>query len=135
MMTRRHPWIAAIGVLWAAFFSLNGLASETRMTEVPADEHQPVWIDVRTAEERTEGYLVGVAHIPHDQIGDRIGEVAPDRDQPIHLFCRSGNRSGIAINTLRAMGYTNLHNEGSFEDAVAARPDLTVKCPACPADH
>lgn len=134
-MTKRHHWIIATGLLWTALFSLHGHATTDRATDNHATENNAVWIDVRTAEERADGYLVGISHIPHDQMADRIGEVTTDKDQPIHLFCRSGNRAGIAINTLQAMGYTNLHNEGSFEDAAAARPDLAVKCPACPADR
>lgn len=125
MNTQGYRWIMAVGILWTALFSLHGHALEA----------EAVWIDVRTAEERAEGYLVGVSHIPHDQMANRISEVTTDKNQPIHLFCRSGNRAGIAIETLKGMGYTNLHNEGSFEDAVAARPDLAVKCPACPAER
>lgn len=126
MMTiKQYNWMIALGIIWTALFSLHTHAADD----------QAIWIDVRTAEERADGYLVGVSHIPHDQMADRIGEVTTDKDQPIHLFCRSGNRAGIAIETLQKLGYTNLHNEGSFEDAAAARPELTVKCPACPVDH
>lgn len=110
---------------------LTGLLAGLVGLQANADGDAALWIDVRTAEELTQGRLVGVVHIPHDEISERISEVSTDKDQPIHLFCRSGNRAQIALQTLKEMGYTNLHNEGSFEDAAAARPDLETECSAC----
>jgi len=74
-----------------------------------------VWIDVRTADEFNAGHLEGAAHIPYEEIAARISEVTSDRDATIHLYCRSGNRSGIAQQILQAMGFTNAVNEGGYE--------------------
>lgn len=121
MNSRRYSLIVLLATLLAGGFGLHASAADK----------EPVWIDVRTAEELAHGYLEGTHHIPHDEIAGRISEVTTDKEQPIHLFCRSGKRSQIALEALRDMGYKNLHNEGSFEDAVAARPDLETECPAC----
>jgi phage shock protein E len=73
------------------------------------------WIDVRTADEFNAGHIEGSAHIPYEEIALRIGEVTTDKQARLHLYCRSGNRSGIAQQTLQAMGFTNAINEGGYE--------------------
>jgi len=40
------------------------------------------------------------------------------------LYCRSGRRSGLAMNTLKAMGYSRAENVGGIEQA---RKTLGVK--------
>jgi phage shock protein E len=74
------------------------------------------WIDVRTADEFNAGHIDGSAHIPYEEIAQRIAEVTADKDARLHLYCRSGNRSGIAQQTLLALGFNNAINEGGYED-------------------
>jgi phage shock protein E len=74
-----------------------------------------IWIDVRTTEEFNAGHIENAAHIPYEEIALRISEVTTDKNASIHLYCRSGNRSGIAQQTLHAMGFTNSVNEGGYE--------------------
>ena len=80
-----------------------------------------IWIDVRTTDEFNAGHIEGAAHIPYEEIAARIAEVTTDKNAKIHLYCRSGNRSGIAQQTLQAMGFTNTINEGGYE-AILQRP-------------
>lgn len=75
-----------------------------------------IWIDVRTTEEFNAGHLEGAVHIPYEEIATRISEVTTDKNAVIHLYCRSGNRSGIAQQTLQSVGFTNAVNEGGYED-------------------
>ena len=72
------------------------------------------WIDVRTAKEFDDGHLDGAVHIPYEVIGDQIAAAVPDKDAEIHIYCRTGRRSGIALKTLEGMGYTNVVNEGAY---------------------
>ena len=74
-----------------------------------------IWIDVRTADEFNAGHIEGAAHIPYEEIAVRISEVTTDKDAIIHLYCRSGNRSGIAQQILQSMGFSNAVNEGGYE--------------------
>lgn len=74
-----------------------------------------IWIDVRTADEFQSGHIEGAAHIPYEEIGARISEVTNDKNSTIHLYCRSGNRSGIAQQILQSMGFHNAVNEGGYE--------------------
>lgn len=75
------------------------------------------WIDVRTAEEYGAGHVAGAANIPYEEIVDRIGEVTSDKEATIYLYCRSGRRSGIALENLQEAGYRNAVNIGGLDDA------------------
>ncbi|MCA1929665.1 rhodanese-like domain-containing protein [Rheinheimera sp.] len=76
---------------------------------------QSLWIDVRTAEEFQAGHLEGAINIPYDEIAERIEAVGADKSAEIKLYCRSGRRSGIALETLRSMGYNNASNAGAYD--------------------
>lgn len=74
-------------------------------------------IDVRSAEEFNAGHLDGAVNLPYDTIAAKISGVAPDKAQPLFLYCRSGRRVAIAMESLTKAGYTDLHNLGGFEEA------------------
>lgn len=79
-----------------------------------------VWVDVRSAEEFATGHVAGAINIPHDQMAARWGELVAYRDRPVALYCRSGRRSGLALQVLRARGFEEATNEGGLA-ALAAR--------------
>ena len=76
---------------------------------------QPVWLDVRSAEEYAQGHLPGAVNIPHTEIAQRITELKVDKNTEILLYCGSGRRAGIALEALQQQGYTNLSNKGGYE--------------------
>lgn len=102
-----------------AFYRLIGSFLLMSSVHVMANDY---WIDVRTTEEFNAGHIKGAAHIPFEEIAQRIGEVTTDKNATIHLYCRSGRRSGIAQETLQAMGFTDAVNEGGYEDLVKQKP-------------
>ena len=66
-------------------------------------------LDVRTqAEWEQDGHLENATLIPHTELESRDGELPSDKDALILLYCRSGNRSQDAAQTLLDMGFTNL---------------------------
>jgi phage shock protein E len=98
----------------------------------PADvpQHQAesavYWIDVRTPDEFQEGHVEGAHNIEYQDIiaGAKTLGVAPsDR---VYLYCRSGRRSGLALESLKSQGYTQAINLGGFKDAQAYRKELTA---------
>lgn len=78
-----------------------------------------IWIDVRTVQEYEAGHLPTAVNIPFDVIADNISAVTTDKNAPIHLYCKSGRRAGVALETLSALGYTNVTNEGGYEQLIA----------------
>ena len=90
------------------------------------------WIDVRSAEEYAAGHVQQAVNIPYTEIAERIDEVTTDKDAPLYLYCRSGRRSGIALEALQQAGFTNVTNLGGLEDArhTAARLETCKKDPS-----
>lgn len=74
-------------------------------------------IDVRSPEEYAQRHLPGATLLPLDRIGSEIQQLAPDKDTPIQLYCRTGNRSAMALQQLQQLGYRQISNLGSLEQA------------------
>ena len=72
-----------------------------------------VWIDVRTKEEYAEGHIPGSINIELDEI-EKIVDIIKDKNSHIYLYCRSGHRSGIALNKVKELGYRDLTNIGGI---------------------
>lgn len=87
-------------------------------TESNTVEQTGIWIDVRTETEFEAGHLPNAIHVPHEQIADKIASITTNKDEPIHLYCRSGSRAQSALRTLKDLGYTNVINHGGYEALV-----------------
>lgn len=72
-----------------------------------------VLIDVRTKEEYNEGHIPGSINIELDEI-EKIVDIIKDKNSHIYLYCRSGHRSGIALNKVKELGYRDLTNIGGI---------------------
>ena len=83
------------------------MSDETR--EVSRDEAQKLvddgaqLVDVRADHEWETGRITGATHVPLAELSERVGEI--DRDRPVVLYCRGGNRSTMATEALAAEGY------------------------------
>ena len=80
-------------------------------------ETNTVLLDVRTPEEHKSGYLEGAVLLPLAELESKISSKVADKNTPVYIYCRSGRRSGIAVEKLKAVGYTKLHNLGGLKDA------------------
>jgi rhodanese-related sulfurtransferase len=69
-------------------------------------------IDVRSDHEWEAGRIAGATHIVFDEVGERAGDIDPER--PVILYCRGGNRSAAAAAVLRSAGYDAVHVEGGL---------------------
>ncbi|MDG6778182.1 rhodanese-like domain-containing protein [Thiomicrorhabdus sp. zzn3] len=70
-------------------------------------------VDVRTPEEFAMSKLPGAVNIPLQDI-DRVGESMLDKDLPVIVFCRSGQRSHMAMQILLSQNFDEVYNLGSF---------------------
>jgi rhodanese-related sulfurtransferase len=60
-------------------------------------------VDVRADHEWEAGHLPGAVHIALPELAARAGEV--DKDRPVVIYCRGGNRSAMATSALAEAGY------------------------------
>ena len=84
-------------------------------------------IDVRSFEEVKTGIIQDAIHIEWTKIDKEITKVDITKDQPIYLYCRSGNRSGKAAVILEKIGYTNVINAGGIKEAAKKLDKKIVK--------
>lgn len=79
-------------------------------------------VDVRTAEEFATGHLDGALNFDVQSAAfvEQVSSLDPAADYVI--YCRSGNRSGAAIESMKALGFTGTLTNGG---AVANASSLT----------
>jgi rhodanese-related sulfurtransferase len=67
-------------------------------------------VDVREAHERAD-FNIGGLHLPLGNIQMmQVDELEEWKNEPIYIYCRSGNRSGQACLILESAGFSNLIN-------------------------
>ena len=77
--------------------------------EVSRDEAQKLiedgahLVDVRVDHEWEAGRIAGATHLPLAELAERSGEI--DKERPVVLYCRGGNRSTMAAAALAEAGY------------------------------
>lgn len=83
------------------------MSDETR--EVSRDEAQKLiedgaqLVDVRVDHEWEAGHIAGATHLPLAELAERNGEL--DKERPVVLYCRGGNRSAMAADALVEAGF------------------------------
>jgi rhodanese-related sulfurtransferase len=76
--------------------------SPSELAEILAQGGADV-IDVRTDGERAAAHIPGTRHIPFEEL--LAASAALDRSRPIVFYCRSGDRSGAAVQAFAASGW------------------------------
>ena len=115
-----------IGLLWVGLYLIApwGWTAEEVPTVTPAELYallqqksaQIFLLDVRTPEEYREAHIPQTdARIDYRELERMRKRLPKDPDTPIIVYCRSGRRSAIALQTLRKLGYTNVrHLQGGI---------------------
>jgi rhodanese-related sulfurtransferase len=83
-------------------------------------------VDCREQYEWDAGRVEGAIHIPLNDILAGAGDDL-DRDRPVAVICRSGNRSELAALMLQARGFDAHNVEGGMEEW--AREGLPFSAP------
>ena len=77
-----------------------------------------VIVDVRSPEEYREGHVNGSINIPLDRLESQLNKL--DKGKPVITCCRSGARSGMALDMLKRHGYEAV-NGGPWTAVNAAK--------------
>ena len=73
------------------------------------------FIDVRTFEEFSQEHIDSAINIPLHEIPYRIHEFK-SLPKPIIMYCRSGNRSSMAVSILKQYGIPEAINGGGIDE-------------------
>lgn len=112
-VVKRVAGMVIFTIIFLAFFN----SPDTNWERVNADTFEQsimdnpdaLLLDVRTtAEWEQDGHLENAVLIPHSDLESRSNELPEDKEELILLYCRSGNRSQDAAETLLDLGYTNI---------------------------
>ncbi len=76
-------------------------------------EKNAQFVDVRTAVEFISTQLPESINIPLQELL-AVAEAKLDKSKPVVVFCQSGGRSQVAMHILQSLGFTEVHNMGSY---------------------
>lgn len=114
-MNRLKRTIAAIAIFGVALAGCGGQATEASFELVAPPtaaaviaQESPIVLDVRTAEEYAAGHLADAMLIDFYAVdfADQLDQL--DKTAKYVVYCRSGNRSASAIETMRSLGFVDV---------------------------
>lgn len=89
---------------------MSGIPTVT-VSELPDDV---LMVDVREPDEWAAGHAPGAVHIPMGDVPARLDEL-PATDDSLAVVCRSGGRSGRAVQWLVQQGFDVVNVEGGMQ--------------------
>ena len=110
----------------AALVALNGCSApepaEAGYRQISQEEAKEmmdtetvVILDVREQSEFDAGHIPGAVLLPVGTITEETAaDVIPEKDSVVLVYCRSGNRSKTASQTLAELGYTQVYEFGGI---------------------
>lgn len=109
--------------LWLIVPAIAGSGNKKQAAQAwPIIENGALLIDVRTQGEFDAGHLDGALNIPWQDTNALMDAIGDDKDRPVVVYCRSGNRSGKSKQALDAQGYTHVFNGTGLEALKATKP-------------
>lgn len=109
-----NKYILSLTIIIVAFFAWSKLNKADTVNINPDQSTSSAFlVDVRTPQEYQLGSVAGSVNIPLQDLESRLEEFK--NKEKIIVFCRSGNRSGIAKEILEQNGYKNIINGGSWQ--------------------
>ena len=116
--------LTASALTFATQVSQMSQAQLLSMINAPKSEAYVI-LDVRSAEEFSEGHLPGAINVSHDQIEQHLTDLSQHKDTLVVVHCRSGRRAQVAETALINNGFSKLqHLAGDYKGWVAA--DLPI---------
>jgi sulfur-carrier protein adenylyltransferase/sulfurtransferase len=74
-----------------------------------------VLLDVREADEWSQGHVPGALFIPRGYLELQVEEKVKDKGQEVVVYCAGGTRSALGVKSLQELGYTKVSSlQGGF---------------------
>lgn len=115
--------VTALVIAFFTIFSQSSDPGAVAVTDISATDYQNQFmadgsehllLDVRTPQEFADEHIAGAVNISVQTLASRLDELP--QDQPIVVYCRSGNRSVTATQILADAGYSKVYDMGGIID-------------------
>ena len=104
----------------------NDIQIEAFQKKIASEKY--VLVDVRTAEEFTEGHIVDAINIDYLAENFSVEIQQLDLETPVLLYCRSGNRSSKAMKTMKELGFKAVYNlEGGIKGWISSNNPVIIE--------
>lgn len=118
VFAQSHPvlvmgFIAVLGlIIWTEYSRLTRKYKllDVNQSVLLMNKDETVVLDVREPKELKDGKIKNSRHISLGDLPKRLSELESHKENPILVYCRSGNRSGHACSTLTKAGFSNVNN-------------------------
>jgi rhodanese-related sulfurtransferase len=114
--TGHHPYLIAAAILILVLFVGDELLRRLRKYREIAAAQSVLLInkgaavvDIRTPKQFSEGHVIGAHNIPTTELDGRISELEKYKQQPVIVYCDSGNTSQKAAALLVKHGFKAVH--------------------------
>lgn len=113
--------LISLGILSINFFSkynMNNNLVNVNFAKNNINNYELI-LDVRTKNEYDQGHYPSAINIPHNKLIDNKTILNLPLNTSVLVYCRTGIRAGIAVETLKQMGFTNVqYFKGGFDDLI-----------------
>ncbi len=93
----------------------SGLLTQEELLAAMQGGEVPLILDVRSAQEFSDGHVPGAVNIEYTQLAERLDEIASRKERPVVVYCETGVRAGIAEKILKRGGFRQVrHLEGDM---------------------
>ena len=108
-----HPYLTGAFAVLVALFVRNEVARGGRSVTPQelvnlVNRDGAVVIDVRDANEFSQGHIVDAVNMPHTALTSRVSELEKYKEKPVVLACKMGQHAGAAGTMLRKAGFQNV---------------------------
>ena len=114
-LMRSHRVFAYVLAVWVVLLSAGCSDSIEPTDHVSLEqaraEHEAgkvMLVDIRETREHKTGVAAGAVLLPMSELGEKIGQLPHNSDQPVLLICNTQNRSKATLLKLKQQGYTNI---------------------------
>ncbi len=129
---RPRAWLAPLVITAALLAGCSGGSDAITDVDVSAaqqivEDGNAVILDVRTPEEFAGGHLPGAININVESSDFATKVAGLDESTETLVYCRTGNRSGVATDAMADLGFTDMSDLQGGIEAWAAAGEQVVR--------
>jgi rhodanese-related sulfurtransferase len=98
------------GLTWAS--DVHNLSASEAQVLIQENQNNPAFVilDVRTPAEYGQGHIAGAQLLDYKSARFSEGLERLDKTKTYFVYCRTGNRSGRALQLMESMGFGNIYH-------------------------